>query len=177
MMLKTYGLALSPSISVILLNLVRIVILCFYDVEKITQLEEKIKMPFHYVLMILTVVLAVILAILLKSMIFSNTSIFLISFVLCIKNLASEERDERKWCCYWFMFAMNLFLSCLEVCSHMKYFKFFFFIYIALYDDLMWVNEILEWLYAQSQRLFSMYVEKFCSGETTVVEEEKAKEE
>ena len=177
MILKTYGLTLSPSISVILLNLVRIVILCFYDIEKITQLEEKIKMPFHYVLMILTVVLAVILAILLKSMIFSNTSIFLISFVLCIKNLASEERDERKWCCYWFVFAMNLFLSCLEVCSHMKYCKFFFFMYIALYDDLVWMNEILEWLYDQSQRLFTMYVEKFCTVEASVVGEEKTKEE
>lgn len=131
-------------------------------VEVTESIEKKLKVPFHYVLMMLCCVVSVLLIVFVKSMVFSDFTIFVVAFFSCMKNLSDDEESATKWAHFWFLFVVIQHVSFLDVFSFLGYFKFFFLVYLAVYDDCTWLIQITRYLVDLIKSLFNSYCANYC---------------
>lgn len=126
------------------------------------EIEKKIKMPLHYVLMMLCCVVSVLLIVFVKSMVFSNCTIFVVAFFACMKSVNDDKENERKWTHFWFLFVVIQVVSFLDMFSFWRFFKFFFLIYLAVYDDCAWLIEVTHYFCDFVKGLFNSYCTNYC---------------
>ena len=134
--------------------------------EKLTELEQKTKIPFHYVLMALTVVLLAVFYIFTRKIFFTFFPFF-VAVICNMRSISLHKEEEKKWAVYWLVFTIFQLLPCsFDRNMYFSIIKCICLIYFAAFDDCTLFIQLFDLADKYCKMAWEIYL-GFCGGVKT----------
>ena len=143
-------------------------------VEQLKTIESKIHVPIRYLLMAVCALLVLVFYLFTRKCGFFTFCAFFPALFMCMKSIAENKGEEKKWAAYWCVFSFcQLLPSCLDKNMYYVLIKFAALVYFAFFDDCTLFIQAFEEGYKYITMGLEWYQTKYCKCEGECTTEKK----